>query len=1019
MPKSPSKGLRAFRRFTSAKSDAPPVPPLPPIPESLKPAFTKGLAKLLEKRKLRIEQADSEASTGAAAPSGKKNATLSAAFGRSSGRPALKTKYSNPELRLPKSKGSHKTSSSGSSGRLTPTSSRSPSCPVSQSIDEQVETYDKVDKNPASFALAPPRISPMEYTRTYLLEKAAAEREGRECQLPPPEQNWHWTRNWEGFLIVPSVPKSINREALPQVADPEEQDESDAESMTTVKRDGPPSAPCPRLSLNLGGMTTLFPSVMNLARLGMNDGNDSLSPSRSEASHRRHMRKSRSFSLPQHSFLTQITEEQSSDNDEPEHSLLGLRSRSAESLTRTEPGVGVAVPYDHAGTMAWLNRAEVSSLYSAESADTAVRVDVAGPSTPKSAPAYSPSSSPTVGADTGRGGDIPLSPSQSAVLLSPALARPVVEYSPVSYASSSKRRASTVSLSPKQIDKVKALVNVGREAGSKVNSQGVLERPSVGQSMSRQLEQAGSAVDNNADQTTPTTEPSLHPAPLKVKKQRSPEAKQGDAERCSIMWRGLSDEIGQKLAEFRKFGDADIARDSLAQRASQIQPGTAFTPTKKVRHPSPRGNVPRRAALRSDFTNMEQGVLEQHRAASALVSPSSSEFTIDSTWAPSLVIPKSESQSGFTPSGSKAEHKRRSVLPDSPTLPAQDTYGQGHASPPSDSLAKRRRQEKRQQLMSPRHRVQSEPAVPARDASRSASSPALQLRAGHGSSSAGGYPATAKTLSSRDSSFALNESKADGSVTMLPRLRASTPGSRSRSSGSQIPVPVSPATHFDQSPGNRVKRRPAALRSTTPLAFQRFDTAARLATVAESSGNRRKSSTSSADRDARTIRGPSSFSNLLRKYSRSRMNENDAEGTNAAPQGRKQSGGDAGARPAPGTVRMNEQPRRLRKVSSEGHALKDKMEQIDESRDGLTTSSESLMGLQSFIDKQSPSRLPSRSPAPSMPSATNELRNLPKSEPAHKARMSLGPRADPRPSRKLQKPSRENLRLARASSGRF
>lgn len=321
--------------------------------------------------------------------------------------------------------------------------------------------------------------------------------------------------------------------------------------------------------------------------------------------------------------------------------------------------------------------------------------------------------------------------------------------------------------------------------------------------------------------------------------------------------------------------------------------------------------------------------------------------------------------------------------------------------------------------MSPRHRVQSEPAVPARDASRSASSPALQLRAGHGSSSAGGYPATAKTLSSRDSSFALNESKADGSVTMLPRLRASTPGSRSRSSGSQIPVPVSPATHFDQSPGNRVKRRPAALRSTTPLAFQRFDTAARLATVAESSGNRRKSSTSSADRDARTIRGPSSFSNLLRKYSRSRMNENDAEGTNAAPQGREQSGGDAGARPAPGTVRMNEQPRRLRKVSSEGHALKDKMEQIDESRDGLTTSSESLMDLQSFIDKQSPSRLPSRSPAPSMPSATNELRNLPKSEPAHKARMSLGLRADPRPSRKLQKPSRENLRLARASSGRF
>ncbi|UNI17636.1 hypothetical protein JDV02_003964 [Purpureocillium takamizusanense] len=1019
MPKSPSNGLRAFRRFTGAKSDAPPVPPLPPIPESLKPGVSKGLAKLLERRKLRMEQIDSEASAGTPMPSAKKNATLSASFGRSGGRPALTTKYSNPELRVPKSRASHNTSSSGSSGRLTPTSSRSPSYPASQNVHEQIETYDRVDKFPASFALAAPRISPMEYTRTYLLEKAAAEREGRECQLPAPEQNWHWTPNWESFLIVPSIPKNINREAAaqPQVADPEEQDGSDAESATTVKMDNnnnkPSSAPCPRLSLNLGGMTALFPSVMNLARLGMDDGQDGPLPGRSEASPQRPMRKSRSSSLLQHSVLTRITEE-TSDDDEPERSLLRMRSRSTESLARPEPQVGShgylvgastgltsepeqdlgsygqAVPYDHAGTMAWLNRAEVSSVYSAESADTAVRVGSAGPSTPKAAQAHTPtSSSPTVASDVRRHNATPLSPSHSAVLLSPASARPVVEYSPASLAPSWHGVASPASSSPRNVNKGKALAGAGDGTDpTQHDPRLLLDRANSEQSVPRQKksEQPKSVLDDSidrSDRATATSEANLHPAPLKVRKQRSPPGKEWDAERCSIMWQGLSDEIGQRLAEFRKFADSDTARDSRAQSASQNPPGATTTPTK------------------------------QQRAASAVVSPSSSEFTLDSAWIPSLTIPRSESHSGFTPSRPKSDNnKRHSVLPDSPTLPAQDVCGHGYGTPPA-SLAMRRRQEKRQQLMSPRQQPQPEHGAP-RETNRSVSSPAPGAKTARDSGPHSGPPATAKTLSSKDSSFALNESKVAGSVTMLPRLRSSTPGS-SKSSGSQIPVPVSPATQFAQSPVHLIKRRPAALTAMTPLAFQRFDTAARLATVAEKSTGRRTSS-SSAEKETRTLRGPSSLSNLLRKYSRSRVNDNEADGSYAALQG--QSGRGAGLRAASGVLRADEQPRRLRKTSSEGRALKEKKEQINEPQDGLMTSSERLMGLQSFIDRQSPSRLPSPSPAAAMSSADNELKHPAESQ-ASRAKQSLGRHVDSRPSRKLQKPSKENLRLARVSSGRL
>ncbi|GKU14812.1 unnamed protein product [Fusarium langsethiae] len=62
------------------------------------------------------------------------------------------------------------------------------------------------------YQLAKPRISPMEYARMYLLEKSRASRENRQCELPRPDMQWHWTPEYKKFLIIPRIPKIIRRD---------------------------------------------------------------------------------------------------------------------------------------------------------------------------------------------------------------------------------------------------------------------------------------------------------------------------------------------------------------------------------------------------------------------------------------------------------------------------------------------------------------------------------------------------------------------------------------------------------------------------------------------------------------------------------------------------------------------------------------------------------------------------------------------------------------------------------------
>ncbi|KAG5940419.1 hypothetical protein E4U59_002453 [Claviceps monticola] len=131
------------------------------------------------------------------------------------------------------------------------------------------------------FTLAPPRLSPMEYVRMYMLHQADAQRSGQKCLLPAPQKQWFWTPRWEEFLIIPRIPPAIKRGGLPEYQSPREDWNFSVQSPRSFE---PPASPfghvrpitgCPRLSLHLGGLTTLMPSVMNLTSLGISSAVDS------------------------------------------------------------------------------------------------------------------------------------------------------------------------------------------------------------------------------------------------------------------------------------------------------------------------------------------------------------------------------------------------------------------------------------------------------------------------------------------------------------------------------------------------------------------------------------------------------------------------------------------------------------------------------------------------------------------------------------------------------------------------
>jgi serine/arginine repetitive matrix protein 2 len=273
--KSPNK--KKSRR--SRRDEVPPVPPLPPIPENLRPSITPRIFDRIVRRMRSHSEIDEEKDEGKDEDELNLTPRLDVGFPEmrklsvSKRRPLLKCHISNPELIL----GSHSNfhlshgdltaganyvgqqqADASSSGHLDPQNSRPMSFPT--------RTGSRFTYN-----LAKPRLSPMEYTRLYLIEKALSEREGRSCELPKPENRWFWTPRWEKFFIIPIIPSCIRRDFALRVdkirsssgVNTPKQDESDNESVATIKPETRKST-LPRLSLNLGRMSVLYPSILDI-----------------------------------------------------------------------------------------------------------------------------------------------------------------------------------------------------------------------------------------------------------------------------------------------------------------------------------------------------------------------------------------------------------------------------------------------------------------------------------------------------------------------------------------------------------------------------------------------------------------------------------------------------------------------------------------------------------------------------------------------------------------------------------
>ncbi|KAG5924128.1 hypothetical protein E4U61_001527 [Claviceps capensis] len=287
---------------------SPPIPlpkPLPPIPEVYKSTMTPKLfGKLLER--MRKESESSIVSNAAAAAA----STISSAASTRDRNVLKQNSEARPHASKSSQKRNKRKGSSLKSQISDPTLNRVGSFPLGLSLHQgppgpAFEDSPSMESMPSpvgtfpdsatgschdqsrrlnmsfQFTLAPPRLSPMEYLRMYMLHQADAQRSGQKCLLPAPQKQWFWTPKWEEFLIIPRIPPAIKRGGLPEYKSPREDWTFSVQSPRffepAASRFGHvrPITGCPRLSLHLGGLTTLMPSVMNLTSLGMSRAVDS------------------------------------------------------------------------------------------------------------------------------------------------------------------------------------------------------------------------------------------------------------------------------------------------------------------------------------------------------------------------------------------------------------------------------------------------------------------------------------------------------------------------------------------------------------------------------------------------------------------------------------------------------------------------------------------------------------------------------------------------------------------------
>ncbi|KAF7550407.1 hypothetical protein G7Z17_g5744 [Cylindrodendrum hubeiense] len=267
------KNSGKLKRRQTRKQEVPPVPPLPPIPEYFRANLTpKVLEKIVKKMRSRQDLVDIALPEDLSPekPQKKTSATGTLKLGIRKRRPSMKLQISSPEP-IPEagswSLGARRNSNNTpilTNGLQSPR----PTASRSQSSQDTAHPILQTRDGPKlKYKLAKPRLSPMEYARLYLIEKALSDREDRPCELPKPKGVRYWTPRWEKFLIIPKIPDAIRRDFTPQGATNGVctsnltdlgQADSDNESVATLKQETL-NPDYPRLSLHLGDLPALSP----------------------------------------------------------------------------------------------------------------------------------------------------------------------------------------------------------------------------------------------------------------------------------------------------------------------------------------------------------------------------------------------------------------------------------------------------------------------------------------------------------------------------------------------------------------------------------------------------------------------------------------------------------------------------------------------------------------------------------------------------------------------------------------
>lgn len=241
------------------------MPPLPPIPETFKPNVgPKRIGRFFDRSRHKAEPSNTAANVKTVKKSD--NSSL-LKLSRGKRKAHLKSQISDPALchagSLPLPMLFDK--KTDEDRRMSDSSIHSP------------VAIDFAPDHPAAskheFGVAKPRLSPMEYARMYLVNKAQNEHQNRDPELPPPEKKWFWTPGWEKFLIIPRIPSVIKRDQRTYSLTDVEVD--DGNSLTHTSLSSSPVA-CPRLSLHIGETGCLMPLAAKTAVVAATNNLDTI-----------------------------------------------------------------------------------------------------------------------------------------------------------------------------------------------------------------------------------------------------------------------------------------------------------------------------------------------------------------------------------------------------------------------------------------------------------------------------------------------------------------------------------------------------------------------------------------------------------------------------------------------------------------------------------------------------------------------------------------------------------------------